>query len=454
MIIRNYKIILVVIYFVLFTSIFSLIVPVYEGPDENLHLDFINYVIVYKSLPDQYEGMQNKEKFVGQGHQHPLYYILTGIVLNILNEGNKISINSRLNGLHSWNGGPENYVPVFKNNHENVFNSEKDKYYFLAIRFLSVLFGAINIIFVYKISLLLTDNDTLSAVTAFLLASLPQFAFISGLINNDNPANMMSTICLYMFFKVFKEGYNLKSIIILGILLGLALLTKKTLVFLIPGFIIMFLYKSFFIDNEYIKSFKYIVTALLIAFFFNSIILARNYIVYNEFFGTQMEINTMPQMVDRKSLFSIYFLNPFLPGLLYSFIGSFGWLTIRFPIYVYLIYLFLAIASIFGYIKSSLLRNKILFNNIALMIFFILICLSGIIYFNLSFRQYQGRYMFPVASLIMIILSIGLHGLAVMVKNYTIRKVMSISLIILLFLIDVFSLILVNNFYNSPSNYL
>lgn len=452
--IKDFKIILVLIYFIIFASVFSFIVPVFESPDENLHLDFINYVTIYKSLPDQYEGMQNKEKYVGQGHQHPLYYILTSFINYGLNSGDKIDVNPRLNKLHIWNGGTEKYVPVYNNNGESVFNSVNDKYTFYILRLLSVLFGAVNIIFVYKISYLLTSNDKFSALSAFIMGSLPQFAFISGMINNDNMANMMSTICLYLALRIFNDGYSRRIIIILGITLGLALLTKKTLVFLIPGIVILFLYKSVFIYKEFISSFKQLSVILFIAIFISGCILIRNYIVYNEPFGTQMEIDTMPQLVDKKSLFSFYFIYPFTPGLLYSYIGSFGWLTLRLQAFIYLFYILLVLTTIFGFVKSRFIRDKLQPNNFVIMIVFIVICFSGILYFNLTFRQFQGRYMFPAASFISILLAMGLKRFSELYKNYFSRKILTISLIGALFIIDVYCLILVYNYYNNPLNYL
>ena len=451
----KHKILFVIFYFIVFSSSFSYIAPVYESPDENAHLEFINYVTKYQELPDQYEGMTNKEKSVGQGHQHPFYYILTGFLNYALNDGSIIHINSRFNKLHEWNGGNTFSVPYFYNDRNDVFNTAADKHMFYFFRILSVLFGALNIFLVYKITKLITNNELFSLLTAFLMASIPQFAFITGMINNDNLANLMSTVCLYMIVKVFKHnGYSIKLAVTLGIVLGIAVLTKKTLMFLPPGVVMMLFYKSVFIEKEFKNSLRYLAVILSITLLISIWYFVRNSIVYNDVFGTQMEIVTMPELVNKKSLFSYYFISRFLSGLLNSFIGSFGWMYIRIPLYIHLFYLVLGFAAVFGFIRSKIIQNRYLFNIAILMTLFVLLCLIGITFFNLTYTQHQGRYMFPVISFIVIILSLGLKYFTGLYKNYISRRILIISVITALVIFDFICLFTVYSFYNRPSIYL
>jgi 4-amino-4-deoxy-L-arabinose transferase-like glycosyltransferase len=451
---NNYKLLFVILYFIIFSTAFLIIVPVFEAPDENLHLDYINYVTFYKSIPNQYEGMENKEKFVGQGHQHPLYYLITGFINYNLNNGRKITINPQFNKLHIWNGGNEGKVPYYKNITDGVFDSDKDKRIFYFLRILSVLFGAVNLIFVYKISELFSENKEFSVFPVFILASLPQFAFISAMINNDNLAILLCTICLFLIIKMFKYGYTLKAAILLGIFLGLAILAKKTLLFLLPGLVIMFFYRSISIDKEYISFLKYLSIVLMITLLICGWYFIRNYILYSGLLGTQMEIDTMPGLVNKKSLFSYYFLNPFLPGLFHSFIGSFGWMNLKIPSYIYMFYALLGFIALLGYIKSDIIKKDKMSHNFILMILFIFLCLSGIIYFNLTYNQYQGRYMFPVASFIILILSFGLKEFAGLYKSHFSKNILIVFLVIFLVLFDVICLVVTYYFYYTPSNYL
>lgn len=452
--IKNYRIILVIIYFVAFSASFSFITPVFESPDENLHLQYINYITKYKTLPNQYEGMIDKEKFVGQGHQHPLYYFITGIISYTFNTGNKINVNFKNNKLHIWNGGNIGSVPVFYNIRDDVFASPGEKYTFYLLRILSVIFAAINILFIYKIARLITDNMNFSLFAALIAASLPQFAFISGMINNDNLANLMSTVSLFLIIKILKEGFSLKQIVLLGIALGISVLSKKTLMFLLPGVVLTFLYKSIVIDKEYKDYLKYMFVILLLTVLITGWYFARNIFLYNDILGTQMEIDTMPTLVDKKSLFSNYFITTFPRGLFISFIGLFGWMNLKPPSYIHFMYIIFGIASIYGFAKSKIIKEKYLFNTVILMTFFALICFSGIIYFNLTFTQYQGRYMFPVLSLIVLIFSQGLKYFTGLFSSNLVRKTLTIGVIVILFLFDIICLFESYSFYNTPSNYL
>src|SRR5438105_4538939 len=155
----KYKI-YVCIYFVFFSLIFAFLIPPFEAPDEQLHLQYINYISKYKTLPDQYEGLRVNEKYVGQGHQHPLYYILTGTLNYLFNSDGVISYNLIPNKNHFWYGGSEGKVPAFNHVYNNVFQNSEDRIIFYIIRAFSIIFCLFTILFVFKISrLFFTDNS-------------------------------------------------------------------------------------------------------------------------------------------------------------------------------------------------------------------------------------------------------------------------------------------------------
>ena len=133
------KLYLILIYFIFFSILFVFVSPVFETPDEDLHLQYINYISVYKSLPNQYERMTNPDIQVGQGHQHPLYYILTGTITNILHPKKKIEVYGIKNKLNAWNGGSTLSVPCYNHVSTEFFPSNTDRFLFYILRFLSVI---------------------------------------------------------------------------------------------------------------------------------------------------------------------------------------------------------------------------------------------------------------------------------------------------------------------------
>jgi len=219
------------VYFIIFSLLYVIIIPPFETSDENLHLQYINYVSKFGDLPNQYEGMRDSSKFVGQGHQHPLYYILMGAVVSLLSGDGKVDVTPEFNKNHIWGGGTEGAVPVFSHT-GNDFKSDSDKNLFYLFRIFSVLFSFINLFFIYKIALTVLKDSKLAYLSMFLAASLPQYQFLSSAITNDNMTAMFATISVYYLIMIFGNPEKTKNFLLFGLFFGLGLLTKKTLMFL------------------------------------------------------------------------------------------------------------------------------------------------------------------------------------------------------------------------------
>lgn len=442
----------IILYYVFFSSSFVFLTPFNEAPDEIFHLQFINYVSKYKTLPDQYEGLRNNEKFVGQGHQYPLYYIFTGIVNYFFNPDKQIVTDITPNKLHLWNGGTSGKVPVYNHLAKDEIPDSKDKFLFYLFRFLSVVFGTVNIIFVFKISKLVFGDNVWTLLPPLFVATLPQFLFISGAVNNDCLANMFSTICIYYIFKIVKNNANFKNCIILGIFMGLGILAKKTLLFFAPGIIIVFIYLIF--KNRYDrKILLYAAVTILTCSAICGWYFIRNYSTYGELFGSRMEYETMFPLVFRRSLFSDYFITEFPKGIYHSFIASFGWMNLKLPIVSYVIYTLIICFSLFG-ITVYFKKSKSNLDLILVSFLFFITCLAGIVYFNLTFTQYQGRYLFPVLSVIALIFSLGISEFTLIMRYGLFKKLLVAFLIVYFIFIDILSLYTSYCFYYNPAQYL
>lgn len=426
------------VYFAVFSILFVFLFPPFEGPDENLHLQYINYFSKNLSLPNQYEGYKNKNFFVGQGHQHPLYYILTGLTAHVLNSDNSVDEKKIPDTVIIKDEKQTSYVPYYKIFDGNMFEAASDKNTFYLLRILSVIAGLFNLFFIFKISELIFKDSNWKFFPVVFAATLPQFIYIASVVNNDNLANLFSTICIYFLFKIIYESLNKKNYLLLGLFLGLGILTKKTILFTIPAIFIILIYIYF--KRREINYLKYFLLMLLVALVICGWIFFRNYFIYGDLFATKMEIDTMPQFIERKSIFSFYFIKPFLPGLYQSFIGLFAWMNLPIPKIFYLTYLIIIIASVTGIfinsIKAGAIDNKVLIS-----IIFILSCLLGIMYFNLIFTQYQGRYMFPVISLFSVLFAYGFQKLYFIKKESLIVKLMLGFILINFVAADLFSVL-------------
>ena len=216
----------VLIYFAVFSLAYTFLVPPFEAPDENGHLGYLNFIQSHGTLPDQLDSNLREPL---QGHQPPLYYMLLYGINYVLNSNSNYEITLIPNELHVWNGGAHQHVPYYLHNNNEV----TPRGFFYLLRVLSVLIGLVNVYFIYRTALLIFENSNHALIAAFLAASLVQFAFISGVINNDNAANLLATLSLYYLIEAMKYGKR-KSFIMTGVCIGLGILTKKTILFIFP----------------------------------------------------------------------------------------------------------------------------------------------------------------------------------------------------------------------------
>lgn len=423
-----------------FCVVYVLITPPFESPDEYLHLDYINFVSTYKALPNQYIGIENPDLFIGQGHQHPLYYILMSIPVYLFTAKERIRYEHPSAINKNWIGGLRD-----RNQYSEVFPNGNEKFLFYFIRFFSTIFSIVNLYFIFKISALFLENTFAKLLPVIIAASLPQFQFISSVINNDAMLNLLVTVSLYYLVIIIKYPRITRFYIYAAIFIATGILVKKTGLFILPCAIVTMIYLSIInhkSDRKIIL--KNSIFFLMIALIISSFIFLRNYFLYGELLAYTMEKSTMMQFVEVKSLFSYYFIQPFSTGMFNSFIGVFGWMNIPLPRYIEIFYL-LFFASGFIYALYMLLRNKD--PKMSFLYLTILACLVGIVYFNLTFTQYQGRYMFPVLSAICVVSSYGINNFCNTFKYSFIKKYIVVIALVMIFIFDIIGVVTLYNHY-------
>ena len=430
-------------YFFLFSTIFVFLIPPFEANDEPYHLEYINYIVKNSSLPNQ---LKENERVNIEGHQFPLYYMVSASLIKIIWGDSPVNFSLVYNKKHFSAGGPENLVPVFNHTNSNSLADNKSKSQFYFLRLLSVVFGMVNLFFVFKIVRLFFADEKIIVLCLFFAASLPQFIYVSSTITNDSLANLLSTLAVYTFLILLKDS-TFKKIISFCIIFPLCLICKKTLFFLIPSVLIssaFALYTGKINKNIFFKlsACMFLFTMWIAGWFY-----LRNYFIYNDVLLNTIEQLTVPMHYDPKSILSLYFLYPFVPGLFGSFFGVFGWMNVAMPFIVYLFYFIVVLTSILGIIKKKFSYE--ITPPAIFVILSIFICFAGIVYYNLSYTQHQGRFLFPVLSLISVCLITGLKNISVTNKINFIRALYAILIII-----NIVSVYVIYRFYYIENNYL
>ncbi len=396
------------VYYVVAASCFALSTPVFEAPDEPYHLDHVNYLIRNRSLPNQFNPDRRVER---EGHQPPLYYMVGTCVGSVLNGGRPIETALKTNSLHKEHGGSLEDVAFYEHGTGKAFADRGDQVAFFGLRFMGVVFGLINLIFIIRISRLLGLGGGWAIAPALFVATLPQHLFNIATINNDNLAMMLSSMTIYFVLGLWKKPERITFFLLAGLFLGLGLCTKKTTLFIMP---VAFVLLACLILRA--KTRRPLVVRNTMAFV--AIVVAtsgwyfiRNWTLYGDPLGSAMEKQTLAALTWEPTLLSNYFLWSFWYILFGSFVGIFGWMQIKMPILIYGAY-----AALFAVCGLGLLFNAIGERkgreDKPWPALFILACLAGVVIYNLSFRQPQGRFLFPVLGPIAVLLTMGFQEIS------------------------------------------
>ncbi|MGH2368832.1 MAG: glycosyltransferase family 39 protein, partial [Chloroflexota bacterium] len=217
---------------------FALLVPPFEAPDEPAHLAYIDFVAAQAVLPDQYGPLRpltGHEISPTEGHQPPLYYAAAALLLRLTSQSPCMPTPPPPNPLHAWNGrgGSRTDVPMFQPE-AGLPRRAVDAPCLLLLREGSVLLGVLQV----AAALALARHffaDHWRLLPAVLVATLPQFLFLSGVVSNDGLANLLVALCLLCSLRLLDHPERVGAYLRLGLLLGLALLAKKTSLFVLPG---------------------------------------------------------------------------------------------------------------------------------------------------------------------------------------------------------------------------
>lgn len=376
-------------------SLFASQVPAWQAPDEPAHYNYVaqlangRFPIIEagdydQSYLDEIRGAQfapnyETESIEYEDWQPPLYYLLL--------------------------------TPVFWLTNGSL----------LALRLTSLLLGAGVVTLGYLIGQeLFPKSPWVPLTTAVFIAFLPQHLSILASINNDSLAELLIAALLYTLFVWTREPIdnqprNHYFLVTSGILLGLGMLTKLTVYLMVPVAGVFLLWRFWRKWNDLFYA--------LVLFFGPVVLLGslwwiRNLLVYPGFDPLAMAAHDrvvvgQPRTVEWIAQFGLSgTIQRFLQTTFNSFWGQFGWMAVPMPTWVYQPLLIFSILILLGlggrFVQSR--RRKLPLMPTAVLLLVLLLTLSVHVYYNLTFVQHQGRYLFPALVPIGIGVGVGLEA--------------------------------------------
>lgn len=297
-------------------------------------------------------------------------------------------------------------VLFFSNSTLNINEAFLGSY--ISLRILSLLITTGSLFFIWKILVSLRINDYLKSSIFIFIALLPSYAAFSVSPNHNVLLFFFTSVFLYLLISTDWLSTNLRQISSLGIIAGLALLTK------LEGLLLLVSFFVYIYSQKEAKRLKY----SLVFLFWASIISGWWFILnifntgwfYNrELFEAALQGYILPFSFPN-------YLPRLLTWTLETFFITYGSTNnIRLSILGYkILYLFLIIGFA-GFVKIGLGRIRLIIKSqksfyLTLIIFFVVNILIFLhVNINLVFQP-QGRYLFPSLLFLAIVITSGFSG--------------------------------------------
>lgn len=349
---------LLLIAFAIIAALYSIVTPLFEMSDELWHYPMVKTLADGNGLPIQ--DPDNPGPWKQEGSQPPLYYYLAAVAttwIDTSDVGEVLRPNPHVdNGIVTPDG----------NNNLVVHNYAREAWPWRGTvlathiaRLLSVAFGTGAVYFTYRVGLeVFPEKRWVALAGAAAVAFTPMFAFISGAVNNDSLAAMLSALSLWLMLMILREAEANRPTVrwsaALGVALGLAALTKTSTLglFGLAGLTLAYAawrqrrWRTFLLEGPLI-----IILAAAIASWWYY----RNWRLYGDPLGLNAFIAILGQRAHPASLIQLWGERF---GFMQSYWGLFGGVNIPMPAWAYDVLNAVAIISVIGVVATFVLKAK------------------------------------------------------------------------------------------------
>ncbi len=407
--------------FALVAGYFSVQVPAFETPDEFQHYAVVQHIVTWYDLPKSEPNTPGLWR--QQGVQAPLYYVAGALLTFWLDQSELPQTAHRVNRFARLG-------QTYATDNRNFFLPHADDGWvwakeFLALhilRFFSIGLSACTLYAVYRFVRLLRGHQLALLGTA-TCAFIPQFVFISGAASNDNLINALACLLLWRLAVWVGETHRAGADDTvcfhrrpweLGVILALALLAKLNSLGLlaVTGLAVAWVaWQSGTWRLLWTTGWRMATAVLVIAGWWYG----RNLWMYGDLLAWNIWEGNITL---RDAPLQIADLRRELPGMLQSFWGQFGWLTVPYPDWAYGILTWVSLLLAAGAIlwlwraaraldpEMYLLENPLVFQA-CLGVAWLCILILSWLRFMLIAPAAQGRYLFPALCTLALGVSLG-----------------------------------------------
>jgi hypothetical protein len=406
----------IILAYVALAAGYALGTPKWNNPDEPAHYNYIRHIATTGQLPilqmgdynfaelEQLKAARFPDSMSIAGvryeyHQPPLYYLLG--------------------------------AAIYKATASLPLPSQV-----LILRLFSAALGVLVLLVAYATAQEVFPGDqTMALATVAFVAFVPMHTAMTAAINNDTLAELILALLLWLSLRRLHDTDSPRRYVLLaGLLLGLGLLTKVT-VYVGAVVLVAAEVGRFVQERDEVRGMRYEVhsssliphpsftTSLvsLVSVFSLALLLslwwfARNAAVYGLFDLTGRLRHDAVVVGQPRTVLGLEAARHFVVVTFQSFWAQFGWMGILVDQRIYLLLAVLTGLAALGLVLWIVQRLPQLPIRqkwaLGLLVLTFLLILAGLLQYNLTFIQAQGRYLFPAIVPVAIFFVLGLRELA------------------------------------------
>ncbi len=411
----NLTLVFILIAYLILGTAYAFETPNWQAPDEPAHYNYIQFIIEKHALPILQSGEYNQAyiaEFTStpqhtasmsidplryEDYAPPLYYLLAA-------------------PIYALTGG-----------------------WITAIRLFSVILGGALVVVAYFIGAeVYPDHMVFAAGSAAFVAFVPQHLAMMSAVNNDSLAELLIALTVLQCLRLLRSiVVRKRQLILFGVTLGLGLLTKATFYYTAVSIALVTVVGLAFKRPPLKKhpgearGWRVFIKQTLIVFvpalLFGAVLWLRDIIVYGglDVMGlARHNLVVVGQPTTAQWLIDYGaggLLQRFLATTYRSFWGQFGWMSTPMPDREYLILGVMSLMALIGWIGWLVQRKKRPTPQAIILILLFVLTVGGYLYYNVTFVQHQGRYLFPALIPIGLAFAIGWWQILDTIKSLAAR---------------------------------
>jgi hypothetical protein len=384
---------------------YAVATPAFEGPDENSRYEYAQHLANAGKLPiapalAQARGLPQTDGVL-LAHDPPAYYALLAGVLLATNADATIFA-PRLNPRFGAPGDPARFLHF-------EHGSAQGEGTLRLLRMVSVALGALSVWLVHRLGrACCPTNARVADLAALLVACLPMWSFLHGVVHSDTMATALACATLLALTRWLDGAVrSARAGAGLGLLLGLGLATKLSTLFLLP----LAAAVAGAVLRRDRSRWPAIAAALLVAAAVALPTLLRNHALYGDALALSVHDATFAPIPPAAR--PNWLLFGYLPTIFPSLLGRFGWFALPPAEPLVWTSALVALLAAAGWLRGrrdagarAPVRHR------ALLLATLLLVFAATTHFNWSAAQPQGRLLFPSIGPAAVLLAAGLVRLS------------------------------------------